>query len=135
MMNTKICPDTGKVLERGYRKIVLEYKGLKKEVNMPGWYAEGCDEGIHSSQDMKVSDRALTELKAQSENILLSNQIKEIRKNLNLTQLEAGLIIGGGPRAFQKYEAGDLLPSKAVSNLLLVLSKYPEAIKELKKTY
>jgi HTH-type transcriptional regulator/antitoxin MqsA len=29
-----------------------------------------------------------------------------IRKSLKLTQIDAGVVLGGGPRAFQKYGAG-----------------------------
>jgi len=40
----------------------------------------------------------------------------------------AGEIIGGGPRAFQKYEAGDLLPSRAISSALTLLDHNPEGL-------
>lgn len=43
----------------------------------------------------------------------------------------AGDIIGGGPRAFQKYEAGDLLPSRAISSALARLEQDPGAIRIL----
>jgi hypothetical protein len=38
------------------------------------------------------------------------------------------VLIGGGPRAFQKYETGDLLPSRAISSALLLLDRDPEAL-------
>ncbi|GAW65416.1 hypothetical protein GPEL0_01f0293 [Geoanaerobacter pelophilus] len=34
-------------------------------------------------------------------------------------------LIGGGPRAFQKYEKGDLLPSRAICNALILLDRDP----------
>ena len=40
---------------------------------------------------------------------------------------------GGGPRAFQKYESGDLLPSRAVSSALVLLDHDPKAIAVLKR--
>ena len=55
-----------------------------------------------------------------------------IRKKLHLTQEAAGLLIGGGPRAFQKYEKGDLLPSRAISTALILLDRDPEGISVLK---
>jgi len=54
--------------------------------------------------------------------------IRRIRKKLHLTQEKAGQVIGGGPRAFQKYETGDLLPSRAVSSVLAVLDHDPAAL-------
>ena len=32
---------------------------------MPGWYREGLEEGIHSEEDMNVSDKALADLKSE----------------------------------------------------------------------
>ncbi|WP_224957736.1 type II TA system antitoxin MqsA family protein [Geomonas subterranea] len=66
------------------------------------------------------------------EGLLPPEGIRRIRKKLHLTQEAAGLIIGGGPRAFQKYEKGDLLPSWAISNALILLDRDPEALLVLK---
>ena len=38
-------------------------------------------------------------------------EIKGLRLSLGLTQVEAGELLGGGPRAFTKYEAGTVKPS------------------------
>ena len=35
---------------------------------------------------------------------LLPKEIRAIRESLGLSQVEAGKVIGGGPRAFTKYE-------------------------------
>ena len=81
---------------------------------------------------MKVSDRMLNRLKARSEGLLEPEEIRHIRKKLHLTQEVAGRVIGGGPRAFQKYESGDLLPSRAISSALVLLDHNPEALAVLK---
>ena len=44
------------------------------------------------------------------------------------------LILGGGPRAFQKYESRKATVSKPMSNLLRLLSKHPEHLKDLDTT-
>jgi len=82
--------------------------------------------------DDKISDRMLNLLKAHHEGLLEPDQIRRIRKKLHLTQVAAGNLIGGGPRAFQKYESGDLLPSRAISSALLLLDHDPEALSLLK---
>lgn len=132
-MKTRICPETGQEMTRGVKLITLKYEGFSEEVEMPGWYTADKEHGIHNSDDMKVSNRALMRMKAKASKLLQPEQIKTIRKKLNLTQTKAGEYIGGGPKAFQKYEAGTLLPSKAISNLLIVLDNYPEAINLMKK--
>jgi HTH-type transcriptional regulator/antitoxin MqsA len=102
---------------------------------MPGWYSDQSDEGILTGEDMKISDRALNRLKARTEGLLEPEEIKRIRKRLGLTQERAGEVIGGGTRAFQKYEAGDLLPSRAISNALVLLDHDPEALAVLTARY
>ncbi len=127
-MDSPVCPETGAPMQRGVRPMTLTYKGQSITVNMPGWYCDQSEEGILTGEDMKISDRALNRLKARSEGLLEPEEIRRIRKRLGLTQEAAGDLIGGGPRAFQKYEAGDLLPSRAISNALLLLDHAPEGL-------
>ena len=56
------------------------------------------------------------------------DRIRAIRKRLGLTQEEAGAILGGGPRAFTKYESGSMRPRAAAISLLRVLDAHPEAV-------
>ena len=130
-MDKPICPITGQEMKRGNRSLTISYRGRNRTIDMPGWYVDGSDEGIHTGKDLKVSDRALNALKAEVEGLLSRAQIRRIRKKLKLTQVEAGEIIGGGPRAFQKYEAGDLLPSRAISSALILLDHDPGGLKQL----
>ena len=54
-------------------------------------------------------------------------EIRAIRERLDLTQVQAGESIGGGPRAFTKYESGIAKPSAALVRLLRVLDADPDA--------
>src|SRR5579859_7671508 len=128
MMNNPICPQTGTLMKRDVRPITITYRGESLTFDMPGWYTDVSDEGIHTGEDMKVSDRMLNRLKARAEGLLEPEEIRRIRKKLGLSQTAAGEIIGGGPRAFQKYEAGDLLPSRAISSALTLLDHNPEGL-------
>src|ERR1700688_3756686 len=110
MTDVPVCPETGAPMNRNVRPMTLEYKGQSITFDMPGWYCDKSDQSIHTGEDMKVSDRALNRLKARVEGLLEPADIRRIRKKLGLNQVQAGELIGGGPRAFQKYEAGDLLP-------------------------
>jgi HTH-type transcriptional regulator/antitoxin MqsA len=113
--------------------MTLRYKQESIEFDMPGWYSDQSDESIHTGEDMKVSDRALNRLKARNEGLLEAEEMRRIRKKLALTQVEAGELIGGGPRAFQKYESGDLLPSRAISSALRLLDADPTALAFLRR--
>ena len=124
--------ETGVELKRNIRPLTIKYQGRSKTFDMPGWYpaTDECD-ATFTQDDLKVYDKAIKELKAEVEHLLLPNEIRTIRKRLKLTQIQAGLILGGGKRAFQKYESGDILPSRAISNLLRLLSINPALLKEL----
>jgi len=129
------CPQCGQLMQRDTRDFTIQYKDLKATFPMPGWYCtgEGCGEAVADSADMKVSSRALHTLKAQAANILAAAEVRRVRKTLGLTQREAGLILGGGPNAFQKYETAELVPSRAISNLLRVLEAHPVALEVLRR--
>ena len=58
-------------------------------------------------------------------------EIRAIRKQLGLSQAEAGELLGGGPRAFTKYEAGAVKPAAAVVTLLHLLERDPTTIRQL----
>lgn len=127
----RTCHECGAAMIRGVKPMTLRYKGLSATVEMPGWYCVGCAEGVHSGKDMDVSDRQLNLLKAQVEHLVLPSEVRRIRKKLGLNQQTAGSLLGGGPNAFHKYESGEVLPSKAISNLLRVLEAMPEGLKVL----
>lgn len=131
-MSNPVCPETGVPMTRGVRPITLTYKDQSLTFDMPGWYCDQSEESIHTGEDMKVSDRMLNLLKARSEGLLEPDQIRRIRKKLRLSQESAGTLIGGGPRAFQKYESGALLPSRAICSALLLLDHDPESLSLIK---
>jgi HTH-type transcriptional regulator / antitoxin MqsA len=126
------CPQTGLPMVRGVRPITITYKGHSATIDMPGWYCEESDQTIHTGDDMVVSDRALNRLKTKVEGLLAPEDVRRIRKALKLTQKEAGLIIGGGRNAFQKYESGEVLVGKAITSALLLLEQNPEGLNLLK---
>lgn len=59
-------------------------------------------------------------------------EIRVIRQELGLSQVKAGELLGGGPRAFTKYEAGTVKPAASVVNLLRLLEANPGAMATLK---
>ena len=58
-------------------------------------------------------------------------EVRAIREGLGLSQAEAGELLGGGPRAFTKYEAGTVKPSAAIVTLLRLLEHDPTTIRRL----
>ena len=68
---------------------------------------------------------------SQSKSGISPEEIRAIRTDLGLSQVEAGKLLGGGPRAFTKYEAGTVKPAASVVALLRVLEANPSAITTL----
>lgn len=125
------CPSCGVLMMQGIKPMTITHKSLSATFEMPGWYCT-CGEGIVTAKDMDTSDRQLNLLKAKAENLVLPTDVRRIRKKLGLNQQVAGQLLGGGPSAFNKYEKGEVLPSKAISNLLRVLEALPSALNYLR---
>ena len=123
MIETRVHPETGKRLTRQTRKEIVSFGPLKREVEVQGWYPDDDSDSLHTGADLRQANAAYKELRAA-----YPEHVKQIRKKLKLTQERAGLLIGGGKRAFQKYEAGTLLPSDAAMGLLEILNQQPDAI-------
>ena len=73
------------------------------------------------------------DLKARADDVLTAREVARIRKRLRLSQRAAGEILGGGYRAFQKYEARGIAVSKPMSSLLRLVERHPKALKDLKR--
>src|SRR5215218_4534461 len=128
MVDSRIHPETGKLLKRGVRPMVVHYGSLVREVDVPGWYPEEEDgDAVHSGADLRAADEAFAELRAA-----YAAHVREVRKSLGLTQEEAGEIIGGGRRAFQKYESGKAPPSDAAVGLIEILAIDPNKVELLR---
>lgn len=132
MPKTMVSPETGETLRRGLRPFVVTYKGKSITVELPGYYPEGGDEGIHVGDDMAVSDAALRALKEEVDGIPSPSTIRKVRRKLKLSQREAGGLLKVGENAFDKYERGLIEPSGPTSQLLMLLDRHPELIEDLR---
>ncbi len=127
MGQTRFHPKTGDVLRRDARMQTLSVGSLSREVEVPGWYPEDDGDSIHTGAELQAIDQAYLELRAA-----YAARVKAVRKKLGLTQEEAGRIIGGGRRAFQKYERGTMQPSEAAVGLIEILDRHPEEVTTLR---
>jgi HTH-type transcriptional regulator/antitoxin MqsA len=132
MGESRVHSETGEKLLRGVRPFAVRYEGRQRVVNLPGWYPTSKGgEGVHDGDDMHVVDRALVELKAEVHGVLKPEEVRAIRLRLKLSQRKAGEILGGGARSFQKYESGEVLVSRPMTQLLRLLERDPKRLQEL----
>jgi HTH-type transcriptional regulator/antitoxin MqsA len=132
--DTMVSPETGELLRRGVRPFVVSYGSKSRTVDVPGYYPENGDNGIHVGDDMAVTDTALRDLKEEIDGVPAPATIKRVRKKLKLSQREAGGLLKVGEAAFDKYERGLVEPSGPTSQLLRLLDRHPELIEDLRPT-
>lgn len=131
-MNTKcqICGSENTEVVSGTE--IFEYKGHKIEV--PGYtkiVCHNCGEDVADPESVEKSMPVLRDAQRTIDGFLTSKEIRKIRKALNMSQDEISVILGGGEKAFARYETGKVLQSKSMDNLLRILREYPEVIKVL----
>jgi len=129
------CPLCGSEVEHQVRSYSIAHKHLESVVDLPGIFCTDpeCGEGMVEEDAWDLVAKIKADLKAEYLGVMAPDHIREIRVNLNLSQRRAGLIFGGGPNAFQKYEAGKVTISQPMNNLLRLVSKYPELMVELRR--
>ncbi len=109
----------------------VELKGRSVKVRgLSGWRCSVCNEVEFNAEGAArystAGDALILEERAR-----VAREIKRIRTALRLTQVQAGRITGGGPNAFSRYERGEAKPMAAVLNLLRLLEKRPELLREI----
>jgi HTH-type transcriptional regulator/antitoxin MqsA len=109
----------------------FEYNGQRVTIRQPGWYCTRCNEGVHDGADIRATDKIFMAFKARVDGVLSPDDVRRARERLRLSQRRAGQLLGGGPRAFQKYESGTAAVSQPMSNLLRLLAKDPKRLTEL----
>ena len=119
----KTCPVCGGALQREERSIPYDYKDHTLEIMQPGEYCVACGEAFLSPQDLKSTRKQIADFKRHVDHLLTTDEVRAIRKKLNLTQEKASILFGGGVRAFHKYETGENAQSRSLDILLKLLDR------------
>ncbi|MGC9986934.1 MAG: type II toxin-antitoxin system MqsA family antitoxin [Polyangia bacterium] len=130
-LKTQPCPECGGVMRYERREDVLVYKGQERSWKTLAWWCMQCGEAIFAGKPLLARDRAFQQLKADVDQVLGPGEVAQVRGRLRLSQRRAGEVLGGGPRAFQKYESGKQAVSVPMSNLLRLLARDPSRLREL----
>jgi HTH-type transcriptional regulator/antitoxin MqsA len=125
------CPECGSQAVFDIRTDVVEYKGQKAKVKVAGHWCRTCGDVVLEGPALEKRERAFLELRAKVEGVLGPKEVAAVREKLGLSQRRAGEVLGGGPRAFQKYESGEQQVSIPMANLLRLLWRDPRRLREL----
>ncbi len=126
------CHSCGGKMVRDVRADTVTYKGKSVAVEQPGGYCTKCDEVVLDGPDAGIAEATFVRLKADVDGILTPREVRAIREKLGISQREAGRILGGGPRSFQKYESGTDWVTRSMTNLLRLLDADPRRLREIK---
>ncbi|HEY5302328.1 MAG TPA: type II TA system antitoxin MqsA family protein [Acetobacteraceae bacterium] len=136
MTNPRDYPDeiqsaeSGRPLRRGVKMLTINVDGHPFTYGQPGWWASIDDpadsEGQLTDEDNMIRTAARREARASAKHTVLTPLvIRAIREACKLSQQDAARVFGGGPKAFEKYESGEVAPSSAMTRLLLLAAKRP----------
>ena len=84
--------ETDEELVRDARPMTISYAGHQLTFSMPGWYSKDNDEGTFTDDDMKVYDKALNQLKSESEHLLKPMEIRAISNLLRVLAVQPSLL-------------------------------------------
>jgi HTH-type transcriptional regulator/antitoxin MqsA len=130
-----LSAESNRPLRRGVKRLTIHVDGQPFTYGQPGWWASIDDpsdnEGQMTDEDNLVRAAARREARAHARRAILSPLvIKAIREVCGLSQQEAARVFGGGPKAFEKYESGEVSPSSAMVRLLLLAAERPELFQQ-----
>jgi HTH-type transcriptional regulator/antitoxin MqsA len=137
MTNPRDFPDviqsaeSGRPLRRGVKMLTINVDGQPFTYGQPGWWASIDDpadlEGQLTDDDNVIRSAARREARAKAKHAVLTPLvIRAIREACGLSQKAAARVFGGGAKAFEKYETGEVAPSSSMTRLLLLAAKRPE---------
>jgi HTH-type transcriptional regulator/antitoxin MqsA len=126
------CPECGGRMRYREGADVVRYKDHERSIQTTAWWCRSCGEAILAGGDLRAREKAFMALKAEVDGTLTPEEVARIRRKLGVSQREAGKLLGGGPRAFQKYESGAAAVSAPMSNLLRLLAEDPSRLEELR---
>jgi HTH-type transcriptional regulator/antitoxin MqsA len=111
----------------------IAHNGVTSTVEgLSGWRCGACGDILFDADSAKRYAAAGDALVLRDREHQRS-EIRRIRRKLGLSQAQASELTGGGPNAFSRYELGKANPMPAVVNLLRLLDKHPELLRELTK--
>ena len=126
--------DNGTSLVYGTKDVRGEIFGEPYEVPaVTGWHCPVCGE-IEFCVTDDSADRvsATMEAAVKAAHARQADELRKVRKQLGLTQAEAGRLFGGGTTAFSEYEHCKTQPHKSTVLLLRMLGKHPELLEEVR---
>ncbi len=133
MDNCSICGSTD--VENVEVTEILNYKGQTKAFqNYKVFRCRACEEEFVNEAYLNSISGEIRDFHREVDGLLVSNEIKRIRTAYGFSQEAFGEILGGGKKAFARYENGSVTQSKPMDNLLRIIDENSDAISLLSRS-
>lgn len=110
------------------------YKGHRLRISSYLVYScSRCEEELLDHELIQTHQQQIRDWQRGIDGLLSATEIRALRKSFGLTQEELSLLLGGGKKAFARYERGSVCQSVAMDNLLRAVQKHPELLLEFAK--
>jgi HTH-type transcriptional regulator/antitoxin MqsA len=123
--------ESGRTMVRGEKLVTLTVDGQVFEYRQPGWWCS-LDDPDDLDGQLVDDDNLVAEMARRTAQAIARGDafppvlIRAIRLRCGLSQREAGAVFGAGEKSFEKYEAGQIPPSKPTQRLLRLAMERPE---------
>jgi HTH-type transcriptional regulator/antitoxin MqsA len=120
---------------RGEKLVTLAIDGQTFQYRQPGWWCS-LDDPEDQDGQLVDEDNLVAEMAERTARALARGEafppilIRAIRLRCELSQREAGEVFGTGQKSFEKYEGGQIPPSKPTQRLLRLAMERPELFKK-----
>lgn len=132
MSKMKLCPVCGAGHLNSKSSVErITYKGVTENYKHIFSVCDTCLVEQVGAEEMRLNKRSVIRLKKIIDGLLPGDEMKAIRKGWCISQDEAALIFGGGPKAFSKYENDDIAQSESMDKLIRIAAKFPQVFSEL----
>lgn len=127
------CPMCNGTIEHTIKTVKYTYKAHIAYIKQPGSYCVLCEESYLSPDDEKATKIDIVNFEREVDNLLTTDELTRIRKNINLTEMDAAKLFGDSIRAFHKYEAAEETQSKSLDILLRLIDMNKITLEDIKK--
>ncbi len=128
---TMPSPESGRPMTRGEKLLALKVDGRIFEYRQPGWWCS-LDNPDDLDGQLVDDDNLVADMARRTAQAIAKGEafppvlIRAIRLRCGLSQRDAGALFGTGAKSFEKYEAGQIPPSKPTQRLLRLAMERPE---------
>lgn len=123
------CIKCGSVMLETTAPITETVRGVSVTVEgIEHYCCEHCRNTTMSIEAAELLAKEQMRAVARAKGILAPEEIRAIRKRLELTQREFEELIGVSSPTASRWETGAMLPSKTADTLIRLLGEFPEAV-------